>query len=221
MDILAAVLWDMDGVLVDTSAFHYQAWSEIMAENRIPFSWAQFRKTFGMNNRDMLTAILDRTPEPGLLAQLSEEKERRFRRAVRSRVRLCPGVEEWLVRLRAKGVKQAVASSAPKPNIDLLLDELGIRPYFGAVLSGADLPGKPDPTLFLTAARRLEEPPRRCLVFEDAVAGVEAASHAGMRCIAVTTTHPASALNGADLIVDGLDRLGMADVTGLFKDGGL
>ena len=87
------------------------------------------------------------------------------------------------------------------------MNELGIRPYFEAIVSGYDIPGKPDPAVFLKAASEIDLTPQRCIVVEDAVAGVQAARRAGMRCIAVTTTNPAHALSGADIIVDRLDIL--------------
>ena len=100
-----------------------------------------------------------------------------------------------------------MASSAPAANIDVLVDELGLWPYFQAIVSGALLPSKPDPSVFLQAAAAIEIAPSQCLVFEDAVAGVGAARRAGMRCIAVTTTNPAAALADADLVVERLDGL--------------
>jgi beta-phosphoglucomutase-like phosphatase (HAD superfamily) len=89
----------------------------------------------------------------------------------------------------------------------VLIDELELRAYFAAIVTGYDLPGKPDPTLFLKAARQIDVPPERCVVVEDAVAGVEAAKRAGMKCIAVTTTNPAQALDEADVVVERLDEL--------------
>jgi HAD superfamily hydrolase (TIGR01509 family) len=113
----------------------------------------------------------------------------------------------WLERLAAQGVGQAIASSAPPANIDALVDELGLRRYFTALVSGHDLPGKPEPALFLEAARLIGVPLERCVVVEDAPVGVEAARRAGMKCIAVTTTSPAQALQAADVIVERLDAL--------------
>ncbi len=113
----------------------------------------------------------------------------------------------WLQRLQEAGARQAVASSAPMANITALIDELGLRPYFNAIVPGADLPGKPEPVLFLKAAQALGLQPEDCVVIEDAIAGVAAAKRAGMKCIAVMTTNPAEALSAADLIVEGLDAL--------------
>jgi beta-phosphoglucomutase family hydrolase len=201
------VIWDMDGVLVDTGEFHFQAWSRALPEYGIPFSRELFRTTFGMNNAGILGVLLGQTPTPELLAEISDRKEQLFRQAVRGRVQPLPGVLAWLERLKAAGTRQAIASSAPPANIDALVDELGLRDYFDAMVSGFDLPGKPDPTLFLKVARLIGVPPERCVVVEDAVAGVEAARRAGMKCIAVTTTNPAHALNEADVIVEHLDAL--------------
>ncbi len=201
------VIWDMDGVLVDTGEFHFQAWSQALSEHGIPFTRESFRATFGMNNAGILEVLLGETPALELLAEISDRKERLFRRAVRGRAQLLPGVLAWLERLKAAGTRQAIASSAPPANIDALVDELGLRTYFDAVVSGFDLPGKPDPAVFLKAACLIGVPPERCVVVEDAVAGVGGARRAGMKCVAVTTTNPAQALKEADVIVERLDAL--------------
>jgi HAD superfamily hydrolase (TIGR01509 family) len=201
------VLWDMDGVLVDTGDFHFQAWMKTLAGEKIPFDRETFRRTFGMNNAGILALLLATPPEPAYVSRVSDLKEANFRAAIHGQVQLLPGVLDWLQRLKGSGLRQAVASSAPQENIDFLLGELGIREYFHAVVSAARMPGKPDPAVFLEAARRLELPPGRCLVVEDAVPGVEAARRAGMKCIAVTTTNPPEALQHADLVVDRLADL--------------
>jgi beta-phosphoglucomutase family hydrolase len=204
---MRGVLWDMDGVLVSTGEFHFQAWSETLAEYEVPFTREQFRATFGMNNARILDVLLEGSPAPELVAEISERKEVLFRRSVKGQARLLPGVREWLDRCAARGVKQAIASSAPPANIDVLVDELGIRAYFAAIVSGDELPGKPDPAVFLKAARSIGVAPERCVVVEDAMAGVEAAKRGGMKCIAVTTTNPAEVLKAADIIVRSLDEL--------------
>jgi len=201
------VLWDMDGVLVDTGHFHYQAWSETLSVCGMPFNHELFRSTFGMNNAGTLTTLLGQRPAPELLAEISDRKEQRFRQAMRGRVQPLPGVLDWLKRLKDAGFQQAITSSAPPANIEALVDELGLHSYFDTVVSGFDLPGKPEPTLFLEVARQLEVPPERCIIVEDAIAGVEAAKRAGMRCVAVTTTNPAEALQAADVVVERLDIL--------------
>jgi beta-phosphoglucomutase len=201
------VLWDMDGVLVDTAELHFRTWLEALSTYDIPLTRESFRATFGMNNAGTLTALLGEAPSPELLAEIGERKERQFRQAIRGQVRPLPGVLPWLERLRSEGVRQAVASSAPPANIDVLLDELGLRPFFDVIGSGSDLPAKPDPSLFLQVARLIGVPPGRCVVVEDSVAGVQAARRAGMRCLAVTTTNPPHRLGEADVVAERLDEL--------------
>ena len=207
MKALRGVLWDMDGVLVDTGEAHFQSWSVTFEERSIPFTREQFRTTFGMNNAGILEIILESPPSPDLLAEIGDRKESLFRDLVKGRVVLLPGVLDWLDRLRNQGFRQAIASSAPYANIDAVVGELGIGTYFAALVSGADLPGKPDPAVFFKAADLIGVPPACCVVVEDAVAGVEAAKRGGMKCIAVTTTNPPNTLREADVVIEQLDAL--------------
>ncbi len=153
MMIERGVLWDMDGVLIDTGEFHFRAWSQTLSEYAIPFSRELFQATFGMNNTGTLSTLLGRTPTPEFVAEISERKEWLFRQEIHGHVHLLPGVRTWLEDLKATGARQAIASSAPVANIDILVDELGLRLYFDAIVSGFDLPGKPDPAVFLRAAK--------------------------------------------------------------------
>ena len=142
------VLWDMDGVLADTGEAHYQAWVEVLSALGIDFSREFFRGTFGMNNRGVLTSLLGEDITTQFLAETSHRKEEEFRRLVHGRVKPLPGVLDWLSILRGEGFQMGIASSAPPANIDALIDELEIRPYFDVLVSGVDMPGKPDPALF-------------------------------------------------------------------------
>ena len=201
------VLWDLDGVLVDTGNLHYVAWAQILSTANIPFSYEQFINTFGMNNRGLLNTLLGREPTLEEIQRLGVEKEFAFRRLAHGNVSLHAGVENLLKQLAALGIPQAVASSAPQENIDVLVDELEIRGYFDAIVSAYDFPGKPDPAVFLKAAKAIHREPADCVVFEDAVVGIQAARAAGMRCIAISNSHPRSALMLADKVVDTLENL--------------
>lgn len=203
----SGVLWDMDGVLVDTGEFHYQSWDRVLQDYDVPFSREFFQDTFGMNNAGILSVLLGEKLTPDLMTEIGDRKESWFREAIRGHAKPLPGVQLWLERLQNDGARQAIASSAPPANIEALVHELGIRDYFDVLVSGGDLPGKPEPVLFLKAAGLLDLAPGRCVVVEDAVAGVEAAKRAGMKCIAVATTNRPSALGRADLVVERLDTL--------------
>jgi beta-phosphoglucomutase len=204
---LHAVLWDMDGVIVDTFDAHYRSWQQTFDELSQPFDLEMFRHTFGMNNRLILTTIFERDLSEGFIQRVSDRKEELFREGIKGRARLLPGVKEWLTAFSEIDVKQAVASSAPQANIDTLLDELNVRDFFQAEAAGATLKGKPDPEVFLLAASLLGVGAAHCLVIEDAIAGVEAARRAGMKCIAVQTTNPAEKLKSAHVVLKNLSSL--------------
>jgi HAD superfamily hydrolase (TIGR01509 family) len=214
-----AVLWDLDGTLVDTKEFHYQSWALALPEFGYPFPVDRFQRSFGMNNSGVLEVFLGRPVEPELVAAISERKETLFRELLHGNVQALPGVQDWLARLHGWGARQAVASSAPPANIDVMLGELGIAPYFDAIVSGYELPSKPDPAVFLQAAERLGVLPQNCIVMEDAVAGVRGACRAGMRCIAVASTNPAEALHEADIVVERWDQLDEAGFWRLLSAG--
>ena len=206
------VIWDLDGVLVDTGEFHFQSWSRTLAPYQISFDHDLFSKTFGMNNAGVLTTLLGHPPDPQLLSAIGNEKERLFRELIHGRVQPMSGVRIWLDHFAGESFHQAIGSSAPQANIDALVDEMGIRNFFKAIVSGANMPGKPDPAVFLEAAHLMEIPAEKNLVIEDSVAGVAAARRAGMKCVAVLTSHSREALKDAHLVVERLDELSWDDV---------
>ncbi len=201
-----AVLWDVDGTLVDTAEMHFAAWERMAGEMGRPFSRAEFAATFGRRNPEIIRYLFQHEFSDAEVADIGERKERYYRAAAESGVQLLPGVSELLAGLRALGARQAVGSSAPRANVDLILRLTECGDYFSAIVGMEDTKrGKPDPEVFLVAAAKIGVPPARCVVLEDAVAGVEAAKAGGMKCVAVTFVghHPAERLKeaGADLVV--------------------
>jgi beta-phosphoglucomutase family hydrolase len=201
---IRAVLWDMDGTLADTGELHFRTWRDALQGMGVDLDFEVFRTTFGMNNYDILEKVLGHAPSLELVERITQEKEVAYRQLLPGKISLLPGVKDWLDWLRAHSYPQAIASSAPPENIEAFVDELHLRDYFGALVSGYGMPGKPAPDVFLLAASKLGVPPMHCLVIEDAIAGVQAACRAGMACLAVTTTNPPSALSQADLVVEDL-----------------
>jgi HAD superfamily hydrolase (TIGR01509 family) len=203
-----AILWDMDGVIADTGEAHFMAWQILYRERGETITHEEFARTFGMSNLPILRAWLGDDQPLERLQAVSKRKEKLFRELAHDHTHILPGVIAWLERGRARGYRQAVASSGPMANVVTLVSALDIADYFDALVSGAGLPrSKPDPAVFLQAAAALGAQPTDCLVIEDSLMGIEAAKAAGMRCIAVTTTHPASKLGQADIIVDTLEAL--------------
>ena len=216
-----AIVWDVDGTLVDTAAQHFRAWERLAAEIGKPFTHSDFAATFGMRNPEILRQLFYPDADDKLCADLGRRKEDLYRASVREEgTRLLPGVGRLLAAFAAAGWPQAVGSSAPPGNVELLLGLTDPRHYFQAVVTGDDVSrGKPDPEVFLSAATKLGVEPRRCVVFEDAVAGVQAARAGGMRCVAVTFVghHPADKLAaaGADLVVESLEQVEVERVAAL------
>ena len=206
--MVKAILWDMDGVIADSGEAHFLAWQTLFEEHGRHMTHQEFKDTFGMANIPILRRCLGEEIPIEELRSWAARKEHLFRSLVPGHVRLLPGVQDWLQRGRAREYHQVVASSGEMANIVTVLAELGIGNYFDAVVSGAFLPfSKPDPAIFLQAAASVGATPAQSLVIEDGLVGIEAAKRASMRCLAVTTTHPAQKLAGADLIVDDLTEL--------------
>jgi HAD superfamily hydrolase (TIGR01509 family) len=200
-----AVLWDLDGTLVDSAEYHWIAWRDTMARAGAPISHEQFLASFGLRNDRILGGWMPATTPVETIQRLGEEKEADFRRLALERgLAPLPGAAEWVARLRAAGWRQVIASSAPRLNVEALLTGLSLQHYFDAITSAEDVTrGKPDPQVFLVAASRVNVPPARCIVVEDVPAGVEGARRGGMRSIGVSRTERLD----ADLFVRTLDEI--------------
>ncbi len=177
----------MDGTLVDSRAQHWRSWQEALAADGAAVTEAQFLATFGRRNDEILKLWLGPAATAERRARVADAKEVAYRRMVEEEgLDPLPGVREWVGRLHAAGWRQAVASSAPRLNVVVVLRVLGLAGGFEVLVTAEDVrQGKPEPEVFLTAAARLNVPPGRCVVIEDAEHGIEAARRAGMRSIGV------------------------------------
>lgn len=208
-----AIIWDVDGTLVDTAEQHFRAWQTLADEIGHPFTRDDFAATFGMRNPEIVRQLFDPQATEEKCQAIGERKELLYRASVEQLgVNLLPGVSNLLNDFANAGWPQAVGSSAPPANLDLLLRVTKTRHYFQAVVSGNDVShGKPHPEVFLKAADALGVSPETCVVLEDAVSGVQAAKAANMTCVAVTFVghHPKEKLTaaGADQVVDSLASL--------------
>lgn len=201
-----AALWDMDGTLLDSGEFHWMAWREALLAERYELTHAEFLATFGQRNDTILRRFFGEDYPDAEVARVADAKEARYRELVRERgIDLLPGVRVWLERLHAAGWRQAIASAAPRLNVEAIMAALDIAPFFSAIVSAEDVQrGKPDPQVFLLAGERTGVPPTRCVVLEDAPAGLEGARRAGMRCIGVRSNHKELT---ADIVVDTFEQL--------------
>jgi beta-phosphoglucomutase family hydrolase len=211
-------VFDWDGVILDSSAHHKRSWELMAAEENFTLPEDHFERSFGMKNATILTNLLRWTEDPAEIARLSLRKEELYRELIRAHgVDPLPGVRTWLERLQEAGIPCVIGSSTAAANIELSLAALGLGVFFQAKVTAEDVShGKPDPEVFLKAAGKIGMPPAKCVVFEDALVGIEAAKAAGMRVIGVTTTHPGARLDRADRVVDRLDELTIAEVGAWF-----
>lgn len=201
MSAFDAVIFDLDGTLVDNMGFHLQAWQAIATRLGVAVTAEQFERQFaGRKNEEIFPALLQRTIAPAELEALAEEKESAYRALYRPHLAPMPGAAALLDRLQEKRVALGIASAGPPKNREMVLAGLGWRERFGVVQGGEGLRGKPAPDIFRTAAERLNVAPSRCLAFEDAVLGVISARDAGMRVCGILSTTPAEVLREAGAV---------------------
>jgi beta-phosphoglucomutase len=214
------VIFDVDGVLVDSYQEHYEAWVLIGQERGFSITEAQFATSFGRTSREAIVEIFglgDLTAAQS--AELDAVKEAKYRELLAERFPELAGAGALIDALYSAGFKLGVGSSGPPPNVALAVDQLHRRDKFAAIISGEDVQrGKPDPQVFLLAAERMGVAPANCCVIEDAPPGIEAAHRAGMKCIAVTSTGRTRAEQvAADWIVPSLQDVTPPQIAALLK----
>lgn len=202
-----AFLFDMNGTMIDDMQYHIKAWHHLLNELGAGISMERMKEECYGKNNELLERIF-----PGRFSEeekhtMSWEKERQYQESFRPYLKLLDGLPGLLEKARQQGIKMAIGSAAIMFNIDFVLDELQVRPYFDALISADEVKrSKPDPETFLSCAASLGIDPADCLVFEDSPKGVEAAANAGMDCMVITTLH------------DPADFAGQKNIIGFIKD---
>ncbi len=210
------VIFDMDGVLIDSADAHFESWKRLAADLKQCITEQQFRATFGRQNRDVIPELFGGGFTPDAINDYGERKERYYREIVNNDIPVLPGAAELVHACRDAGMRCAVGSSGHPQNIAVTLDIMGIADAIQCVITGHDVSvGKPDPQVFQLAGEGIGLPPRRCAVIEDAPAGIAAALSAGMKAIAVTTQHDPDKLDRAHHIAAGLHDLTAAQIAGI------
>ena len=215
---MAALLFDLDGTLIDSMPHHHDAWVAWHAQRGLPLDAdAFFGATVGRTNAEILRDMFP-GEATGAITAMADAKEALYRQIAAERLALVAGAEAFVTAAGAAGLRLAVCTASTPENMALAFSRFPIDRWTETVVSPADgLRGKPHPDLFLEAARRLGTAPVDCLVFEDAPLGVEAARRAGMRAVALTTTLPASGFAGYPNLVTCAPDFDALDLDALTK----
>jgi beta-phosphoglucomutase len=207
------VIFDVDGVLIDSYEPHFQSWREIATGYGIDYTEEMFAFGFGRTSREIVATQWHRDDlTEAQIRAIDDAKEAAYRRIVATAFPSMPGARDLVAALHTAGFRVAVGSSGPPENVDLAIEKLGLAPWLDGKVTGRDVTrGKPDPQVFLKAAEKLGLPPNRCAVVEDAPAGVAAAKAAGMACVGFPSTgRTRDDVAAADLIVESLAELSPA-----------
>ena len=212
------VLFDWDGVVIDSSSQHERSWELLASERGLPLPEGHFKAGFGKKN-EVIIPSLGWEDDPALIRLLANRKEELYRELVAAEgIIILPGARELLEALKRDGIPRAVGSSTPRENLVALFALTGLDEFFDAVICGSDVShGKPDPEVFLSGASALGLKPARCVVIEDAFAGIEAAQRAGMKVVGVATTNPLHSLNQCDMAVVSLEQVNPMSLGNLFS----
>ncbi len=203
-----AVIFDMDGVLVDNSSIHFEAFVIFCKRYGMTMTTDALKPYFGMGNDEIIPGLFGRAIEPEELDRLASEKEAIYREIFAERIKPMTGLIDMLEALKSKGVKIAVGSSGNKENVDFVISKCGIASYFDAIANGDMISNaKPDPEVFLLAAKLLDVAPEDCVVFEDSFAGIAAARSANMNVVALTTTYTREEHKDYDSIIDDFTQI--------------
>lgn len=206
----------MDGVLVDNTDFHINAWIQFAHHNGLTLTREQYVEHInGHVSADSMAYVFGHPLSAAELETRTEEKEHIYRTLYLPHRQPLTGLLDFLTAMQAVGVPMAVGTSAPVSNIGFTLDGLALRPFFKTIVDASMVThGKPDPEIYLKAAEQLNMDPARCVVFEDAFAGIEAGLRAGMVVVALATTHTRAELatSGAALTIDNFTGLTPASI---------
>lgn len=199
-----SLIFDLNGTLIDDMHYHTKAWYKVITEKiGKGMSWDEVKVQMYGKNKEVLDRIFGEGHfNDKEVDKWAAEKEKLYQEEYKPHIKLLPGLDAFLEKAYQQDIKMAIASAAITDNIDFIIDNLGIRHYFSAIVTADNVRiSKPHPETFLKAADFLHVKPQDCIVFEDAPKGVEAAQNAGMECVVILSTHPKEDFKGYDNII--------------------
>lgn len=215
-----AVIFDMDGIIVDSAPCHFAAWQSTWQKRGVSYTPEDFKHNFGKRSDTQVRAIIGDAISQEEVQIIVREKDALLREIIKNNVKAFPGALELIKSLREHDCKIAVGSSSPQETVELIMKALGVDRYLDASVTGSEVTeGKPSPQIFLLAAQKLAAAPSKCVVVEDAVVGITAAKKGGMYALAVTNTHPRESFREADIVVDSLEEVTVQTLENLVAAG--
>lgn len=213
-----AVIFDMDGVIVDTNPFHKETINQFCKKYGFQLTDEELRtKIYGRTNREWITALFGKLTEQQLEAY-AFEKEQMFREAYAAHIKPVEGLIAFLEMLEQNHIARSIATSAPRANVDFVLKGTGIGKYFNIILDESMVShGKPHPEIYLKSAKALNLPNQQCIVIEDSLSGIQAGKASGSKVIGITTTHAPDEMMDTDLVIDNFNSLTLAKLTTLMR----
>jgi beta-phosphoglucomutase family hydrolase len=204
-----AAIFDLDGTLIYNNSFHLQSWLQYLKDMNREMSEEEYKANVnGRTNKDVIEYIYQRKMDDKEAMKYAHEKEAIYRQLYAPYIKPVAGLLELLEKLRSLSIPMAIATSGIQVNIDFLFEHIPIRSYFDVIVNSAHISkGKPDPEIYIKTAELLKVSPAECLVFEDAVVGINSAKAAGMKVVGVLTTHKAEELSGADILIKDFSEL--------------
>jgi beta-phosphoglucomutase family hydrolase len=204
-----AAIFDLDGTLIDNNSYHLQSWLQYLKDMNREMSEEEYKANVnGRTNKDVIEYIYQRKMDDKEAMKYAHEKEAIYRQLYAPYIKPVAGLLELLEKLRSLSIPMAIATSGIQVNIDFLFKHIPIRSYFDVIVNSAHISkGKPDPEIYIKTAELLKVSPAECLVFEDAVVGINSAKAAGMKVVGVLTTHKAEELSGADILIKDFSEL--------------
>jgi beta-phosphoglucomutase family hydrolase len=198
-----AAIFDLDGTLIDNNSYHLQSWLQYLKDMNREMSEEEYKaRVNGRTNKDVIEYIYQRQMDDEEAMKYAQEKEAIYRKLYAPHIKPVEGLLELLEKLRSLSIPMAIATSGIQVNIDFLFEHIPIRSYFDVIVNSAHITkGKPDPEIYIKTAELLKVSPADCLVFEDAIVGINSAKAAGMKVVGVLTTHTAAELSGADVLI--------------------
>ena len=198
-----AAIFDLDGTLIDNNSYHLQSWLQYLKDMNREMSEEEYKaRVNGRTNKDVIEYIYQRQMDDEEAMKYAQEKEAIYRKLYAPHIKPVEGLLELLEKLRSLSIPMAIATSGIQVNIDFLFEHIPIRSYFDVIVNSAHITkGKPDPEIYIKTAELLKVSKADCLVFEDAVVGINSAKAAGMKVVGVLTTHTAAELSGADVLI--------------------